>query len=163
MFQCRVMQYSLQQSTQLVRSRASSSQIVVRAPSPWKQCRPRRSEVKQGIARQTLLGSGEVLAEQVVLPVVAGGRLASQRRVQLARRCGWWRGEVNSDESSRGGPLGRWLSPGSSLVARAVGCGGGRSRRYGQAESRLAAAETKETDEVPRREWWCGVADSSSQ
>lgn len=69
------------------------------------------------------------------VPAVAKGRLARQRRVQLARwcGCGWWRGEVNSSDesssSSRGGPLGRWLSRGSSLAL-------GPLRRYGRAKGR---------------------------
>jgi hypothetical protein len=132
--QCRMMRYSFQAGYP-TRSQQSLKQPD-RGTCPrvrGKQCRPRRSEVKQGILddRRALdrhcSGQEKCLAEGRQLqrdgwPGSVG--------VQLARWCGWWRGEQGQQQQrreqqqQRGSP---WsvVEPWLVAHARAVGCGGG--------------------------------------
>jgi hypothetical protein len=94
--------------------------------------------------------------------------------VQLARWCGWWRGEQGQQQrreqqqqqqqqqQQRGSPWSVVVEPWLVAHARAVGCGGGgplAGAADGTAEgrnlaSRTAAAEMEEMDEVTQWWWW---------
>ena len=160
MFQCRAMRRYSFQADYPTRSQQSLRQPD-RGTCPESvgamQCRPRRSvkSSKQGCTGQLdrhCSGQEKCLAGASGLPVVASGRLARQRRgpiggavVRTVERGG--QQQHSSDESSStaaqqsgGGPLGSWLSPGSSLalgplgVVVAAGSADGTGRRE---ESRL--------------------------
>lgn len=90
--------------------------------------------------------------------------------VQLARWCGWWRGEQGQQQRTeqqqqqqRGSPWSVVVEPWLVAHARAVGCGGGgplAGSADGTAEGRnlasraAAAAEMEEMDEVTQWWWW---------
>ena len=128
-FQCSVMRYSFQ-AVYPTRSQQSLKQPdrgtcpesvgAMQATSELKSSRVVRARQAVSSDRHCS-GQEKCLAELVDCRQLQKDGWPGSVGVQLARWCGWWRGEVNnsSDESSsssRGGPLGRWLSPGSSLA-----------------------------------------------